>query len=230
MASNGFPRPQPTHYPHGTLNVLPNSQGGHPFYAAGTAPSIRITEAADPTLPSTPFLERSSFASKEAYYSELPRPRPTKRPFYKRPCVWICSSIIAVIIIVVTVLGSQRAKHTSDTNPNQNSSAGGAGQGGDPSHPTSQPKSAVVTGGDGSTITKEDGTTFTYHNPFGGYCTSSPLQAGYMYAHFPNYTLPIPPTQGCTTRRTRSTTARARTRGRPPSAPAGTGAAIAFTA
>lgn len=28
---------------------------------------------------------------------------------------------------------------------------------------------AVVTGGDGSKVTMDDGTTFTYHNPFGGY-------------------------------------------------------------
>ena len=29
---------------------------------------------------------------------------------------------------------------------------------------------AVVTGGDGTTVTKTDGTTFTYKNAFGGYC------------------------------------------------------------
>ena len=174
MASKGFQRPQPTHYPHSALGVPHTPQGVHSFYNTGTAPSIRITEAADPTLPSTPFLERSSFASKEAYYSEPPRPRPpTKRPFYKRPCVWICTAVVAVIIIVVTVLGSQRAKHASNTNVNQGTGAGGEGQGGDPSHPTSHPQSVAVTGGDGSTITKEDGSTFTYHNLFGGYCTSN---------------------------------------------------------
>jgi glucan 1,3-beta-glucosidase len=43
------------------------------------------------------------------------------------------------------------------------------------SHPTSTGKNGnpsvatVVTGGDGSTVTTDDGSTFTYHNSFGGY-------------------------------------------------------------
>lgn len=34
---------------------------------------------------------------------------------------------------------------------------------------TTPSKSGLITGGDGSTVTMEDGTTFTYHNPFGGF-------------------------------------------------------------
>jgi hypothetical protein len=33
----------------------------------------------------------------------------------------------------------------------------------------------ATTGGDGSTITTSDGSTFTYTNKFGGFCTSFPV-------------------------------------------------------
>jgi hypothetical protein len=42
------------------------------------------------------------------------------------------------------------------------SSPGGA-------NPSGTPQAAAVTGGDGSKILTEDGTQFTYSNPFGGY-------------------------------------------------------------
>ena len=47
--------------------------------------------------------------------------------------------------------------------------------------PTNNPNSpkGLTTGGDGSTITTDNGTQFTYHNPFGGFCARILLsQAG----------------------------------------------------
>ncbi|KAI1785382.1 glycoside hydrolase [Ganoderma leucocontextum] len=173
MAFHGVPRPQPTHNLHGALGSPQNPQGHSPIFDARATPSIRISEVVDPALPSTPFLERTNPApsppSKEVYYGEPPRSGPTKRPFYKRPCVWIGTGVLLTIIVVVTVYSSARIKQESNNNANHSSNVGGAGQGGDPSHPGSHPKTAVVTGGDGSTVTKEDDSIFTYHNPFGGY-------------------------------------------------------------
>ena len=182
MASYDVPKPQPTHYvPHGAFGGPQNPPGDYCFHHPGNAPSIRVFEAADPVLPSTPFLSpHSSFPPslppKDVYYGEPLRRGPTtKRPFHRRPCVWICSGVVLSLIILVVVLRGTRAKQEADSNANHASNAGGAGQGGGPSRQSSgHPQTAAVTGGDGSTITKEDGTTFTYHNPFGGYCKSTP--------------------------------------------------------
>jgi len=63
--------------------------------------------------------------------------------------------VVPVYFAVIKPKSSNAAASTSSGAPNPTS--------------TSQPASTtVVTGGDGSKITTEDGTTFTYSNPFGG--------------------------------------------------------------
>jgi aryl-phospho-beta-D-glucosidase BglC (GH1 family) len=80
----------------------------------------------------------------------------------------IAASILAAVIVLIAIVVPIYfvvIKPKSSSSSDSNSAS--------PSNPTStssgSPSSnVVVTGGDGSTITTEDGTTFTYSNPFGG--------------------------------------------------------------
>jgi glucan 1,3-beta-glucosidase len=64
-------------------------------------------------------------------------------------------------------------KHTSNkaATSNQSHPTPGSSPSGTKS-PSSQ--SNIITGGDGSTVKLDNGTTFTYHNPFGGYWYADP--------------------------------------------------------
>ncbi|KAG9015685.1 hypothetical protein FRB90_004437 [Tulasnella sp. 427] len=78
-------------------------------------------------------------------------------------------AIIAAAVAIPVAL-TQSKKHSSNSSGSSSSSSGsgndnGSGQNGGP---TSSNPSGTVTGGDGSTITTENGTTFTYVNKFGG--------------------------------------------------------------
>jgi len=76
--------------------------------------------------------------------------------------------IVLVLIIVLPVYflvvrpQNQSAAVVSGNNP---------GQPAPPANPSSVPNipTGLITGGDGSTVTQDDGTTFTYSNKFGGY-------------------------------------------------------------
>jgi len=74
-------------------------------------------------------------------------------------------AIAAVVIVYLTVI---RKHEDSTVSGSASSTAPG-------SQPTSEPVSNIATwGGDGSTVTMEDGTTFTYSNQFGGYWVQDP--------------------------------------------------------
>jgi hypothetical protein len=62
----------------------------------------------------------------------------------------------AVLALYLTVWKKKGGGTSSDPN------APGA-------NPSGTPQAAAVTGGDGSKVKTEDGTTFTYSNPYGGY-------------------------------------------------------------
>ena len=74
------------------------------------------------------------------------------------------------IVIAVIVLGT----HFGITRKSSKASAGPSGQNpatpsASASAPSGNPKSNIVYGGDGTLVTTEQGTTFTYNNSFGGY-------------------------------------------------------------
>lgn len=100
---------------------------------------------------------------------------PTAR---SRRRMWILGGvavgIVAIVVIVVAVYFAVVKPHN-----NNGAVSGGASKGdskgsgtssGSPSQSTGSPTTKLaVTGGDGSIVTMEDGTTFTYQNSFGGY-------------------------------------------------------------
>jgi glucan 1,3-beta-glucosidase len=98
----------------------------------------------------------------------------SKRSPLRGKRLWLmsfCALAVLIIVIVVPV-------YVAVVKPNQHKAAssatGGAGgsSGNGPTKPGANPQSpsGAITGGDGSTILLEDGTSFTYKNPFGGFC------------------------------------------------------------
>ena len=105
------------------------------------------------------------------------------RPFYKRPWFWMLSAVavaavVVAVVVPVVLVAHKDSKHTSGADgaaANSGGSNTGNTGGGNTTSGGNTGGGAVraVTGGDGSTITMEDGTTFTYHNQFGGFCEYS---------------------------------------------------------
>jgi glucan 1,3-beta-glucosidase len=129
----------------------------------GDVPRSPGHDAYDPTVPlsTTPSPPPPRFLSdKEAAYAA---------PKSRRKRIFILAAIVAVIIIAaaVAVPLATRKHHSNNSDavsPGSQSSSTAAAK------PTSSssPNKAIVTGGDGTVITMEDGTKFTYGNKFGG--------------------------------------------------------------
>ncbi|KAF9228586.1 hypothetical protein BS17DRAFT_198966 [Gyrodon lividus] len=100
------------------------------------------------------------------YLAEKRSAYPTSRAKSKRGLIIIASiaaAIVVIVAIVVPVYFTVVKPKSSNSNaatpiPASPTSTGGGGSG----------SLVAVTGGDGSKITTQDGTTFTYNNPFGG--------------------------------------------------------------
>ncbi len=108
----------------------------------------------------------SPLANKESGY--LTDPRPAKRPFYKTLWFWIAAIIIVAAAVVLPVYFVViRPKHDSKTSSGSVATGSSNSTG---TTTTGSSQALVQFGGDGSTVTKEDGTTFVYNNSFGGYC------------------------------------------------------------
>lgn len=100
------------------------------------------------------------------------------RPIYKRPWFWLVAAVAVAVVVVAVVVpvvlvshkdNKDTSGHSSSAASNGNSGSNGTGSG----NTTSTGNTGAVratTGGDGSTVTMEDGTTFVYHNSFGGFC------------------------------------------------------------
>lgn len=95
--------------------------------------------------------------------------------------VIVLAAIVVPIYFVVIKPKSSFNSSASPSSPTSSSTSSG------------QPSSsvAVVTGGDGSTITMEDGTNFTYSNPFGGTWYWDPSDPFNNNAQAQSWTLPL---------------------------------------
>ena len=121
--------------------------------------------------PSVPLSNLSS--PQPRFLSEKQSVYPSKTSKSRRNTI-ILSALGGLLLIVAVILPVYflAIKHTS----NNAASSHGSGTATAPSpsgtkSPTSQ---NLITGGDGSTVTMEDGTTFIYSNPFGGYWYDDP--------------------------------------------------------
>jgi len=101
-----------------------------------------------------------------------------RKPLARRPIFWLAAAAVIVAVVLAVVL----PVYFTVIKPKNNTSLGGGGNnntqgpsngtdnGGDNHEPPTKPPQGI-TGGDGSTVTMENGTEFTYRNPFGGFCT-----------------------------------------------------------
>ena len=92
----------------------------------------------------------------------------------KRVLLWgaiaaLAAVVIAVAVAVPVVLTSRNKDDSSDSSNNGGSGGGNRHDGNGNNTPQGS-----ISGGDGSEVTMEDGTTFTYVNKFGGYWVSDP--------------------------------------------------------
>lgn len=76
--------------------------------------------------------------------------------------------IAAVLVPLYFIVFKKHDGTTSDSGGGTTGSGGGGGGGGG-SQPGTSPQAAAITGGDGSKVTLDDGSTFIYSNSFGGY-------------------------------------------------------------
>jgi hypothetical protein len=75
---------------------------------------------------------------------------------------------VAVIVpVYFTVIKPKNNTVNGGTN---NNGSNDNGNGDNNNNPTHQPPTSKISGGNGSTVTTDDGTQFTYINQFGGIC------------------------------------------------------------
>ena len=131
----------------------------------GASPRDSVTPSANaPLVPQT---------EKSLEENVVDQPEHRKSPFLRR-AFWLALVAIVVLIVLVVFLPVYftviKPKNTTasgiSNNPDHSSSQ---------PTPTSNPENpkspkGLTTGGDGSTVTTDNGTQFTYHNPFGGFC------------------------------------------------------------
>ena len=129
-------------------------------------------------LPDDPFdgpsVPLSTLSSQPRFLSEKQAVYPSKPSKSRRNTIILSAlgGLLLIIVAVVLPVYFLAIKHTSNkaTSPQHSGTATAPSPSGTKS-PTSQ---NLITGGDGSTVTMEDGTTFIYHNPFGGYWYDDP--------------------------------------------------------
>lgn len=105
----------------------------------------------------------------------------------KRWPIFVLVGVVAAIVIALAIALPVSLVHHGS----QGSRASGSETG--PSGPASNPHSptGAISGGNGSQVTTEDGTTFTYVNSFGGFCTFSNSSPEYdRSSHIKGSTIP----------------------------------------
>lgn len=96
-----------------------------------------------------------------------------KRPILLFALIGLAILVIVVLAVVLPVYFKVIKPKNDNSSSSSSSSSGDATHTGHTATPTETAAPTLpTTGGDGSTITTEDGTTFTYANTFGGICTS----------------------------------------------------------
>ena len=144
----------------------------HPKHSSALAQDL--TEGSTASPQSSPFLKAAEIHSSDHPYSSKEASpvssSPPKRPFYRRPWTWAVAILVtAGVIAVVACSATIKPNPNASAKTQSSGSTASAGNTNNTTTPTS-PQVAVTTGGDGSQVTKEDGTTFTYKNAFGGFC------------------------------------------------------------
>ncbi|KAG6820386.1 hypothetical protein H0H93_001156 [Arthromyces matolae] len=99
--------------------------------------------------------------------------------------VVVLAIILPIYLVVIRNSGSSRTQLIPAPGPASGTSTSTTGR------PSATPQVTVTSGGDGSVVTKEDGSTFTYVNKFGGFWVSDPDSPFESYAQPNSWTPPL---------------------------------------
>jgi len=132
----------------------------------------------DPALPDDTFdgpsVPLSTLSSQPRFLSEKQAVYPSKPSKSRRNTIILSAlgGLLLLIIAIILPVYFLAIKHSS--NKAASSDQSGTATAPSPSGTNSPTSQNLITGGDGSTVTMDDGTTFTYHNSFGGYWHHDP--------------------------------------------------------
>jgi glucan 1,3-beta-glucosidase len=103
-----------------------------------------------------------------------------RKPFYKRPVFFFgLAALVAIVVVAVVVPVVLTSRHHSSSSATvsggtgSSNNTGGDNQSGN-TNPGKGQTSLATWGGDGSTVTQDDGSTFVYNNSFGGFWVFDP--------------------------------------------------------
>lgn len=133
--------------PGQSLSSIPGSTNADPLLHNGSSSHLPFKESYTPDM-----------GGGGSRWTDVPHSK--KKSIAARPKFWVLVAVIVLVVAAIIVV----PLYFFVIKPRSSSSAAAAGTNG------TTAVRAVVTGGDGSTVTKADGTTFTYNNSFGGYC------------------------------------------------------------
>jgi len=153
LSARGSPRPESQDF-SGPYHDDPRALPDDPF----DGPSVPLSSLSSP--------QPRFLSEKQAFY-------PSKTSKSRRNTIILSAlgGLLLLIVAVILPVYFLAIKHTS--NKGASSQQSGTATAPSPSG-TKSPSQNLITGGDGSTVTMEDGTTFTYHNSFGGYWYQDP--------------------------------------------------------
>lgn len=142
----------------------PFMKGNDPIRASMLSTSDASARGSKLTLPTTslPLLDKEA-----PFDTAATNVKARKRSLVK----WVIAGVILLIVVVLAVV---LPVYFTVIKPNNHQSAAASAPSND-GHNSAQPTPSTVprvaiTGGDGSTVTTDDGTKFTYQNKFGGFC------------------------------------------------------------
>jgi glucan 1,3-beta-glucosidase len=174
-ASSGYSLPADNDNHSSVYGLNPTGQGSHRDTAYHSLQYRDDPHDADFHSPSPSGLYKDNASS--PYLSEKrdaympPRTRSRRR-------MWLIGGlvalVVAIVVIVVAIYFTVVKPHNSNDSVTGGASKSGSkgpgtSSGASPTSTANPTTKLAVSGGDGSTVTTEDGTTFTYSNSFGGY-------------------------------------------------------------
>jgi glucan 1,3-beta-glucosidase len=151
-----------------------------PYMMASSAAPFTSDSPRESYLNATPNDSGTLLANKHEGFEDPILPTTTTSSKSKRrPVVLALLLLVALALVIIAVIVPVyftviKPKLNQSIKSNSPSNGGGSnpkpGSPGSPGGSNPSPGSNAITGGDGSTINAADGTTFIYHNAFGGFC------------------------------------------------------------
>ncbi|KAF5358125.1 hypothetical protein D9756_001169 [Leucocoprinus leucothites] len=128
----------------------------------------------DSSVPSTQslrkdFVDQSQSASNKELVNVNEAVSSQRRPLTRRKAFWIILVLAFIVVVLVVVLPVVFLVAKKNNGGSPNTSSGSDHGSGGSAAPLPTGGVTLKTGGDGSTVTTDNGTTFVYQNQFGGY-------------------------------------------------------------